>query len=164
MHSLIFQLSRDDSILQDFVCETNNQSLASNLVYATDLLIKLLNVSGFTHIVVDGLDEIEESQRRRFLVEMLRVLENCPEARILISSRDEHDIEALLKSKSADIRADTCNLSSIQTYVTTRYKEWIQSHTFTLEEQAEIKGYLDPIARRAEGESLADASECVSAI
>lgn len=82
IHSLIFQLARDDEsandepVLQTFVCGTSRKSLSSDLGIATDLLIKLLNSSGPVHIIVDGLDEIDEDPRRRFLMEILKVPRN----------------------------------------------------------------------------------------
>ena len=163
IHSLIFQLARDDhiesnghsvqdeSILQDFICATSREALTSDLDAATDLLIKLLNCSGPVHIVIDGLDEIEEGRREKFLVQILRVSQKCQETRILIASRDEDDIEAILMSKAIDIRADTCNESSIRTYITARYNQWIHSREFSTEEKGEITSLLHPIATKAEG-------------
>jgi hypothetical protein len=104
------------------------------------------------HIVIDGLDEIEESERIRFLPEILRVSENCKESRILISSRDEDDIHAFLGTKSTDIRVDTHNANSLQTYVSSRCTKWIRSRNFTPQEKVEIVGLLNPIAAKAQGE------------
>src|SRR3569833_344648 len=97
--SLIFQLARDDhidssghaaqeeSILQDFISGTSRAALTSDLGTAVDLLIKLLKASGPVHIVIDGLDEIDESERDQFLVRVLRVSESCQDARILIATQ-----------------------------------------------------------------------------
>ncbi|RYP19665.1 hypothetical protein DL765_003258 [Monosporascus sp. GIB2] len=151
LHSLIFQLARDDSALQDVVCEVSRETLSSDCAAATDALIKILACSGPVHIVIDGLDEIEETERVLLLQEMLRVSESCDETRILIGSRAEHDLGTLLKPVSTEIRVDTRNTDSIKIYVTSRYCDWAQSRGFGLEEEREIIELLSPIADRAKG-------------
>ncbi|RYP01740.1 hypothetical protein DL764_006102 [Monosporascus ibericus] len=151
VHSLIFQLARDDSALQDVVCEVSRETLSSDLAAATDVLIKILACSGPVHIVIDGLDEIDETERVLLLQEMLRVSESCKETRILIGSRSEHDLATLLKPVSTEIRVDTQNTDSIQNYVTSRYCDWAKSRGFGLEEEREIMELLAPIAGRAKG-------------
>lgn len=169
-HSLIFQLARDnhlmskgqpeehESVLQDFICETDRGTLASSLDTATELLIKLLQLSGPVHIVIDGLDEIDERQRLHFLVKILKVSQSCPETRILIASRDEADIKAELESNARAIRADNCNASSIRHYVTVRCNQWIKAHKFSQEENHEIAALLEPIATKAQGNKFPDSA------
>ncbi|RYP73410.1 hypothetical protein DL770_007779 [Monosporascus sp. CRB-9-2] len=152
LHSLIFQLARDDSALQDVVCEVSRETLSSDRAAATDVLIKILACSGPVHIVIDGLDEIDETERVLLLQEMLRVSESCEETRILISSRAEHDLGTLLKPVSTEIRVDTRNTDSIQIYVTSRYSDWAQYRGFDSEEEREIIELLSPIAGRAKGD------------
>ena len=151
LHSLLFQLARDDSALQDVLCEVSRETLSSDPTAATDILIKLLACSGRVHIIIDGLDEIDEIERVRLLQEMLRVSNSCEETRILISSRAEHDLETLLKPVSTEIRVDTRNTDSIQTYVSNRYCDWIQNRHFSPEDKKEIMTLLFPIAGRAKG-------------
>ncbi|SPO06913.1 related to NACHT domain protein [Cephalotrichum gorgonifer] len=151
IHSLIFQLTRDDSFLQDVVCEVSRGTLCSDLSAATDILIKLLPCSGRVHIIIDGLDEVDEKERVRLLEEMLRVSEKSDEARILVSCRAEHDLKALLQPRSTEIRVDTRNMDGIQAYVTDYYSRWFQSHDFDPEEKEEFVSLFSPIAGRAKG-------------
>jgi hypothetical protein len=87
------------------------------------------------------------------LQEMLRVSKSCEETRILISSRAEHDLEALLRPASTEIRVDTRNTDSIQTYVSNRYCNWARNRHFSPEDKREIMTLLSPIADRAKGNS-----------
>jgi hypothetical protein len=152
LHSLIFQLARDDHILQDIVCQSTRESLGSSITTTTKLLTKLLNCSGRLHIVVDGLDEVEAKERTQLLQELLIISDACAEASVLVASRPEYDIEGLLKPKAIEIRVDSCNEGSIGVYVTSRYDDWIRCRTFTAEEKATIVELLSPVAAKSKGQ------------
>lgn len=148
---MIFQLANHNTILQEFVCQSSKTTLRSQLRTATELLGSLIKAAGTVHVVVDGLDEIDEKERRRLLVELLSVKERCPEARLLISRRSEHYIEALLKPESAVIQVDACNSRGIQQYVKSGYLEWARLRRFDHHGQAEVALLLDPVAEKAQG-------------
>ncbi|RYP65442.1 hypothetical protein DL771_008314 [Monosporascus sp. 5C6A] len=150
LHSLIFQLAREDNNLQEVVCQTSRESLSTDLTTATALLSKLLTCSGPVHIVIDGVDEIKEMERFRLLCEVLKISENCDEARVLISSRSEADIEKIL-NMTISIRVDTRNTDSIQTFTTRRCNDWLGTCSFDPADKSEIMGLLDPIAIQAKG-------------
>ncbi|KAL9119321.1 MAG: hypothetical protein Q9187_004124, partial [Circinaria calcarea] len=60
------------------------------------------------------------------------------------------DIAGLLKDQEF-IRVDNRNSGSIQTFVTQRTEEWFSQYNFLPEAQAEIRGFLAPLASNAKG-------------
>jgi hypothetical protein len=149
---LIFQLAAHDEHLQELVCRSSKEALKSSIDIATELLKTLLNYAAPTHIVIDGLDEIEVLDRRQLLKQILELSAACAEARILISSRNEVDINQLLKDHTT-IRVDLQNAGSIQNFVNQRAQEWFSERDFDSDERSEVEGLLAPLAAHAKGES-----------
>ena len=150
LHSLIFQLASDSEDLQDVICQTCGENLKSSLDAAANLLKNLLVGAGPTYIVIDGVDETDEIERRRLLKRLLEMAETCHEVKILVSSREEADIIDLLKDQ-VSIRVDSRNAGSIQTFVNRRVEEWCGRCNFLPEAQGEIQRLLAPLASNAEG-------------
>ena len=150
LHSLIFQLASDHDDLQTVVCQSSRESLKSSIDTAISLLTNLLGYTGPVYIVIDGVDEIDEIERRRLLKQLLHLSEACEGAKILISSRPEADIGEMIKDK-ATIRVDSRNGGSIQTFVTQRTQEWFRERNFLPEAQAEIQSLLAPLASNSKG-------------
>jgi hypothetical protein len=151
-HSLIFQLAADDEHLREIVCQSSKEALKSSIDIATELLKTLINYAAPVYIVIDGLDEIEELDRRQLLKRILELSKACAGVRILISSRNEVDIKQRLKDHTT-IRVDLQNAGSIQNFVNQRAKEWFSERDFESDEKSEIEGLLAPLAAHAKGKS-----------
>nr|KAK5442811.1 hypothetical protein LTR18_005488 [Exophiala xenobiotica] len=150
LHSLIFQLAADDEHLQEIVCQSGQEALTNNIDVAMELLKSLVCYAAPVYVVIDGLDEIQELERCKFLRQILSLSEACEEVRILISSRDEVDIKQLLKDH-ATIRVNLRNAGSIQNFVNQRAREWFSERNFYPEVRSEIEGLLAPLASHAKG-------------
>ena len=150
LHSLIFQLASDSEDLQDVICQACGENLKSSLDAAANLLKTLLVGAGPTYIVIDGVDETDEIERRRLLKRLLEMAETCHEVKILVSSRAEADIADSLTDQ-VSIRVDKRNAGSIQTFVDRRTVEWFAKCNFLPEAQSEIQSLLAPLASNAEG-------------
>ncbi|KAK5235331.1 hypothetical protein LTR47_003516 [Exophiala xenobiotica] len=148
-HSLIFQLTADDEYLQEIVCQSSKEALKSSIDIATELLKTLIHAAP-VYIVIDGLDEIKELDRRQLLKQILELSEACAEVRILISSRNEVDIKQLLKDHTT-IRVDLQNAGSIQKYVNQWVQKWFSERKFDSDERVEVEGLLAPLAAHARG-------------
>ncbi len=154
-HSLIFQLARGTEDLQATLCQSSRENLKSNLQSAVSLLKSLLDCAGVTFLIVDGVDEIEETQRRLLLEKLRDLSADCATARILICSREEDDIERILSPSSRKIRVDQQNSGSIQAFVSRQSSDWIAKNDFLPRERCEIEALLAPVASKAAGEFLA---------
>lgn len=154
LHSLIFQLAQEDDDLQDVACQTSQESLTSDLKSAADLLTKLLNCAAPVHIVLDGVDEIDEGERRALIAQMIDISTACSETRVLIASREHYDIEKLLHAASTMVRVNTRNEGSIQKFVAYGFTKWLEYRDFNTNEVSEIMGHVSPISTQAEGIEL----------
>ncbi|KAJ0164775.1 hypothetical protein CTA2_230, partial [Colletotrichum tanaceti] len=130
IHSLIFQLTDDSETLQAALCQSSRQNMMSSLEVAVGLLESLLRCAGFTFIVVDGIDEIEDMERARLLRQLLRLIKSCEGCRILLSSRPESDLAFILRDHTVDIEVNKRNSGSIQVFVNNRMAEWFRVKAF----------------------------------
>ncbi|RSL54227.1 hypothetical protein CEP54_010009 [Fusarium duplospermum] len=151
LHSLIFQLARKDPKLMDMVRYTDRDILEFDLSSAVKLFTNLAQGAGPVRIIIDGLDEIDETERVRLLHQMLKISIDCDEARILIASRPEADITSLLEKPSKSIRVDAQNTPSIHAFVMSRFGNWLQSHSLSPEDETEIRGLMGALAGQAKG-------------
>ncbi|KAF6815604.1 NACHT domain protein [Colletotrichum sojae] len=90
------------------------QDLRNNLDLAVGLFESLLRCAGLVYIVIDGVDEIEEKERSRLLEQLLRVSKSCQDCRILLSSRSESDLIAILKDDTVKIEVHHRNSGGVQ--------------------------------------------------
>ena len=151
LHSLIFQLTHERDDLQEVLCQSSREDLKWNIEMAIDLLARLLASAEPVYIVIDGLDEIDELERDKLLNQLLRLGETAKRTSLLISSRPEADITAILKTKAAIVRVDHRNSGSIQAFVTDSMQRWFTQRDFLPEAQAEIEGLLAPLASKSKG-------------
>ncbi|KAK5057894.1 hypothetical protein LTR84_011895 [Exophiala bonariae] len=150
LHSLLFQLASGHDDLEDILCQASTEVQKRSVDATANLLRTLLGCAGPTYILIDGMDEIEETERSRFLKQVLEVSRACQEVKILISSRAEADIADLLKDQ-VSIRVDSRNAGSIHTFVKRRTEEWFDKCEFLPEARDEIQGLLAPLASKAKG-------------
>ncbi|QYT04362.1 ANK_REP_REGION domain-containing protein [Trichoderma simmonsii] len=151
VHSLIFQLTSDDEGLQTIFCGSNRENFKNNLDVAIGFLQTLLNSTGLVSIIIDGVDEIDFSEREKLLKKLCEVSTACKKTLILISSRAEHDISAILSQVSLTIRVDTHNAASIQIFIDDWVQTWFSVHDFLREDESEIEGLLASLASKAKG-------------
>ncbi|KAM0551841.1 hypothetical protein ACHAPJ_008177 [Fusarium lateritium] len=151
MHSLIFQIARKDPMLQDMVRQADRDSLEIDMSATVNLFINLVNGTGPVRIIIDGLDEVDETERIILLRQMLKISRECDQARILIASRPEGDIKTILEKTSKSIRVDTQNTSGIHAFVMSRYKEWLQTRSFNQGDSNEIERLIAAVADQAKG-------------
>ncbi|KAI1120284.1 hypothetical protein F5Y10DRAFT_258736 [Nemania abortiva] len=149
--SLVFQAAAENQILQAIVVGFSERDLASDGRKALELLKSLLIASTGTCIIVDGLDEIEELERRILLQRLDDLVDECSELKILICSRPEDDITKAMSKKSRHLRIDQRNMASIQRYVNHKTQEWMALQDFDQQTASEISGLLSPLAARANG-------------
>lgn len=151
INSLIFQLTSDNDDLQAILCQSVAKEPKRELKVAVELLTTLLNVAGPVFIIIDGIDEIDEFERKRLLSRLLELSNSCEEAKILVSSRVEDDIYSILRDKTIEIRVDNRNAGSIQAFVSRRAQAWFLSQDFLPEARDEIEGLLAPLSSKAKG-------------
>lgn len=133
--------------------QENERELLGNTRYLTELFKKLLKIAGPAYLVLDGLDEMEIIERGILLQQIITNMDDCPQVRILVSSRPEDDIANRLESKATVIRVDKRNSGSIQAYVDKRGQDWIDNGGFDKEAQDSIKALLKPVAAAANGKN-----------
>jgi hypothetical protein len=154
LHSLIFQLVIEDKNLQSVLCnkfQSNRRDLKSNTGFARETFLALLKCTGSTYIIIDGLDEIAELERQMTLHQLLDILKDCDETKLLISSRHEDDMARILKDDAQTIRVDHKNAGCIQAYITRRTQKWLGNFNFDEQACSEIRALLFPLAAKAKG-------------
>lgn len=151
IHSLIFQLTSKDEGLQAILCGSSQENFKNNLDVAICFLQTLLNSTGLVSIIIDGVDEIDLFEREKLLKKLCEISTACKKTLILISSRAEHDISAVLGQISSTIRVDTHNAASIQIFVSNWAQRWFLAHDFLREDKSEIEDLLAPISSKAKG-------------
>lgn len=128
LHSLMCQMTNRSPHMWPILHEryiTDAGKLKSNWSYLEDLFIELVRDAGLTFIIVDGVDEVDQSQRAFLLKSLMRVKESCKNVKLLISSRLEADIARALEKKAVVIRVDHRNAEDIETYVHHEVDEWL---------------------------------------
>lgn len=157
IHSLIFQLASDSVDLHTVLIKVDKRKLKSDTSAAAKLLQDALKLTGKTFMVIDGLDEVDDVERKKFVTLLLEMWADCPELHVCISSRPENDIRVLVEQKSDIIRVHDKNASSIQTYVSARYEEWMAESEFIEQAKIDIKGLFYTVANFAKGMTLSKA-------
>ncbi|KAH6891508.1 hypothetical protein B0T10DRAFT_313468 [Thelonectria olida] len=156
-HSLIFQAVKGDSSLRPILNEkaqSHPRKMSSDRVFVKNLLLDILKSSGPTFIVVDGVDELEERPRQLLLQELLQVVDASLNSRLLISSREERDIERIMKSRSVSFRVDHSNSKDIQAYVDVELQSWLldlQSCGADVQMLAAVRDCVSSIVRNSQG-------------
>ncbi|KAI6778351.1 uncharacterized protein J7T54_002975 [Emericellopsis cladophorae] len=151
IQTLMFQAATNNAALRTVLVEASERELQGNTKYAANLLKSLLMSAGPAYIIIDGLDEIEEIERQILLQQLQMICKDCKELKVLISSRDVHDIERVLKPNAKGIRVDQRNGGAIQTYVNDRLKSWMAEHCDDIDSQSEIVRLLADLSAKAGG-------------
>ncbi|VZI19679.1 unnamed protein product [Fusarium fujikuroi] len=151
VHSLIFQLASTSLSLKTMLCQSNLQHLGSDIKIAKTLFQALIQSAGVVRVIIDGLDEIEPTQRSTLIKELVRVSGECQECHILLTSRAESDISRDLDGKSTNLQVDKNNAGSIQVFINRTMGEWFKERDFVSEVQDQLQGWAAPLAFHAKG-------------
>jgi len=151
IQSLLFQAAEDDSVLRLILIETKERELDGNTEHMADLLKSYLRTAGATYIIIDGLDEMGETERGFLLTHLARISQDCETLRVLIGSRVEHDITEKLQ-QTTSIKVNDMNHGSIQIYVDHRTRDLIVSREFDAETESELFGLVSPLSAKANGQ------------
>ena len=157
IHSLIFQLLHKHQHLRPALIkayENDYTELQSYPDYNQQLLTDLLQCIEAPYIVIDGLDEIAEKEREFLLKRLLQISNQSPELKVLISSRDEKDISALLNLKVLSLPIRQKNAEDIQKYFDYRVKEWLDSLDIEDNDYFDLERLVQSIPSKAEGQGL----------
>ena len=129
----------------------NYRQLRSSLDFCKKLFCDLLNSMGVIHMVIDGIDEIPEAQRRGVLSTLLELTSGCANLKLLISSRAEADINKLLRTKAQILTVGAKNTQDISTYVDNMLAQWIDTIHITPTESSQVKALVQQVATKSKG-------------
>jgi hypothetical protein len=116
-------------------------------------LTDLLKCVGEVYIILDGLDEVSKNEHMvDILNELLKILNDCTEVKLFVSSRAQDEIGSMLNKASAkEIRVDEKNSGCIHAYVIVTTDEWLSKAGFDQQDCDEIKDLLKPLSTKAKG-------------
>ena len=152
IQTFIFQAAEDDKDFQSLLVESNEREIRGSTIYAVAVLKDYLKTAGTTYMIIDGLDEMDDSERRILLQQLDEVAKDC-QIRVLICSRAEDDISKALDQKAKTIQVDKENSGSIQKYVNHRSAEWMATCGYDTEAREEVQLALLQISGIADGKS-----------
>ena len=156
LQSWTFQLLYDNvmprPILQS-AYENSYRKLRSSLEYVVAIFCQILGTLGTVHLIIDGLDEISKPARQGLLAIALKLLSNCSNLKILVSSRAEADIESHLKSKTKRVHVGQKNTNDIEVYVDSTLRNWTTDHGLNDSQTWEVTKFKRPIAGKSAGRS-----------
>ncbi|QYS92729.1 hypothetical protein H0G86_000130 [Trichoderma simmonsii] len=114
---------------------TVNKSVPNDMKYLWKVLQEVIDAiqKKTLYIVIDALDELEAASWATFLDQFLRVLdESSSKIRVVITSRNESEIEKVLSSRSAslDLRNGSKNESDISTYLFDKVYDYGRENSF----------------------------------
>ncbi|KAL2004976.1 hypothetical protein VTN00DRAFT_2826 [Thermoascus crustaceus] len=125
------------------------EELRNSTKFARETLSTLLNSTGPSYIVIDGVDEVSVTERGLIVSDLLSTCESYKETKLLISCRSEDDISRILRDKVEIIRVDHWNRGCIQAYVSTKSEEWLMDPNFDDQARSEIRALLAPLSSKA---------------
>ena len=159
IHSLIFQLLYKHQHLRPALIkayENDYTELQSYVEYNQQLLTDLLHCIEAPYIVIDGLDEIAEKERHFLLKRLLQVSNQCPELKVLISSREEKDISTSLHLKALSLQIRQKNAGDIKRYFDDKVKDWLDSLDIEDDTYLSLEDLVQSIPSKAEGQEVPD--------
>ncbi|KAF8538870.1 hypothetical protein BDD12DRAFT_926090 [Trichophaea hybrida] len=161
LHSLMFQLFHENRTLLPVILAaytSESRKLRTSAEYLSGLLQDMINSVGSTYLIIDGLDECDESERQALLKILIDLSNNCSNLRLAISSRDEADISRILRNIAQVIPVHSANNRDIVVYVSAQLDEL--SREFRPSTPAadpgvehEIKAFLDPIVSKSKDQT-----------
>ena len=157
IHSLIFQILYKHQHLRPALIKAYGNDyteLQSYVEYNQQLLTDLLQCIEAPYIVIDGLDEIAEKERQFLLKRLLQVSNQCPELKVLISSREDKDISTALHLKALSLPIRQNNAEDIKTFFDCRVKDWLDSLDIEDDTYLYLETLVQSIPSKAEGQKV----------
>ena len=120
MRSLLYQLCRANQSLIPAVNKEYDARQSRSLLLNTwdKLLETFICGSEPVYIILDGLDECEEIERKQLLRKILGLWSNCSNLHILLASRKEVDIRQALEKNCETLIVEEKNRTDIKRFVT----------------------------------------------
>ena len=126
----------------------------SSLEFTTELFANLVKEAGPIFVVIDGVDEMAELERRLLLKALTGQLEACEDLKLLISSRRERSIAVVLGDDVPSARVDRKNITDIEAYIGKETENWLpELRSYGADDSmcSEAKLLLKSISQKAEG-------------
>ena len=116
IRSFLYQLCRENRSIIPAVNKELDCSLRLNAW--GKLLETFICGSEPVYIILDGLDECDEIERKQLLRTVLGLWQNCSNLHVLIASRKEVDIRRALETKCETLVVEEKNRNDIEQFVT----------------------------------------------
>ena len=128
IRSLLYQLCRANQSLIPAVNKEYDARQSRSLLLNTwdKLLETFICGSEPVYIILDGLDECEEVERKQLLRTILSLWNNCSNLHILVASRKEVDIRRELETNCETLIVEDKNRSDIQRFVTSEINDLLR--------------------------------------
>ena len=133
-----------------YAFENNYRKLTSSSEFLEDLLKKMLKELPTTYFILDGVDEIAETERA-FLLKSLMTLLECQNLKLLISSRAEYDITLYLRSHCEKLQVHESNSQDIIDYVDYRTRTWLSGLDLGFEFVPELTRLTKKLPQKSKG-------------
>ena len=120
IRSLLYQLCRANQSLIPMVNKEHDDRHNRSLLLNTwgKLLGTFICGSEPVYIILDGLDECDEIERKQLLKTILGLWKNCSNLHVLVASRKEVDIRQELETKCETLIVEEKNRTDIKRFVT----------------------------------------------
>ena len=130
--------------------ENNYRKLTSSPTFVENLLENILKESPTTYFILDGMDEVPETERS-FLFSSLTNLQKSQNLKLLISSRAEYDIRLYTGSLYERLQVHESNSLDIARYVDHRTSNWLSGLDQDPEFISDIQHLMKKIGPRSKG-------------
>jgi hypothetical protein len=133
---------------------SNYRQIMSSLDFSVKLFADLVKEAGHIFIVIDGVDEMAEPERRLLLQALTGELKTCKGLKLLVSSRRERDIALVLGNDVPSARVDHKNIRDIEVYIEKQTDDWLpELRSYGADDSmcSEAKLLLKSIASKAKG-------------
>ncbi|KAF8241833.1 hypothetical protein K440DRAFT_608109 [Wilcoxina mikolae CBS 423.85] len=120
MESILYQLCRANTALIPAANrEYDTHASRSRISDPWDNLLEIfISRTDPVYMILDGLDECDETHRKKLLETTLKLCNDCPNLHVLVSSRKEVDIRQRLETNAEMVAVEEWNRSDIERYVT----------------------------------------------
>lgn len=133
-----------------YAYENNYRKLTSSPAFIEDLLENILKESPTTYFIVDGVDEVAETERA-VLLNSLTNLQKSQNLKLMISSRAEYDISLYLGSQYDRLQVHESNSQDIANYVEHRTNKWLSGLDRDLDFISDIRHLTKEIGPQSKG-------------
>jgi len=162
VESILYQLCRANTALIPAANQEYDSHISKGRIF--DPWDKLLETficrAEPMFMVLDGLDECDQNHRKKLLEIIIKLCNDCPNLRVLVSSRKEVDIRQKLETNALMVAVEDRNRSDIEQFVKKEINDLWEGIKDIAEPETEefIKDLAGNIACQSEGSILC--SEC----